>query len=145
MFSAESMISMADGSTKHINLIAINDTIYNKLLEPVKVDRLHNIQNYTVSSVLLNNGTGVFYCAPSAMFLAHTSHTNGNHISDYLPISEAYSLGSKLKSNGRIFSPESDITISTYEASTPKTVYYIHTLDIDQTFIVNGVIVKCNI
>jgi len=144
MFSSEAMISLANGSLKSINNLNINDVIYNKLKNPVKISNIDIIETNTVANVLLNNGTGVFYCDPSSLFYCHLTNDTGVHIGNYSQISDIYAQYGKLKSSCKLFSPESDISISTYEISNNlKTLYSIHTIDSDQTFFVNGVIAKC--
>jgi hypothetical protein len=149
MFSEEATISMADGTQKHIDKIKKNDIILNKLNLPVTVNQIEKYTGHTSVGIQLNNGTGVFYCDPNVKVLCHNIASNGNNISDFCTISsvQTYSgASSKLKSSSKVFSPESDVSITTYDDPSPphiKDLYCIHTSDSTQTFYVNKIIVSC--
>lgn len=149
MFSAEATVSMADGTQKHINNIKINDVILNKLNLPIKVNRIVVSVGHISVGVQLNNGTGVFYCDPDVKVLCHNVASDGSSMSNFNTISSVHTysgISSKLKSSSKVFSPESDVSITTYDDPTPsytKDLYCVFTSDSSQTFHVNKVIVSC--
>lgn len=147
MFSAEAMVSMADGSKKHINTLHVGDFILNKLNKPVKIRAVVVEENIHVVVVQLNNGSGLFYTSPNSKFLCHHTNNTNEHTSHFDIIQNIYADSGYLKSNLKIFSPETDISISSYDdsnASLEKTVYCIQSLnDTTSSYIVNGVIVQC--
>lgn len=145
MFSEETLINMSDGTKKQINLINVGDKIMNKNLKPVTVSRVHMNTNQQIVSMLLDNGTSLFHCAPTTLFLSHTVNTN-NHTTSSLPINTIHSNGSLLKKSNKLLANESDVSISTYDDTnhTLKDVYCIHTIDPTQSFFVNDVITSCN-
>lgn len=149
MFSEEATISMADGTQKHIDKIKINDVILNKLNLPVTVHQIEKHTGYASVGIQLNNGTGVFYCDPNVKVLCHNIELNGNNVSDFFTISSIHTYSgssSKLKSSSKVFSPESDVSITTYDDPTPphiKDLYCIHSSDSTQTFYVNKIIASC--
>lgn len=148
MYSAETLISMSDGTFKNINNIRVGDKIYNKLYKPVIVSRIHKTDNAPVVEVQLNNGTGVFYTSPTSKIFCHHVHNDGRHHTEYCSISDAHSEGAKLKNSIKILSPESDVTFTTYNDSNQsltKTTYCIHTLESSRTFFINKIIAcTCN-
>lgn len=150
MFSEEARISMANGTQKNIDKIKVNDLILNKLNLAVSVNRVHKYTAHGTVGIQLNNGTGVFYCDPDVKVLCHNIASNGNNISKFCTISSVHTYSgtsSKLKSSSKIFSPESDVSITTYDDPTPlhiKDVYCIHTSDSTQTFYVNKILVLCD-
>lgn len=148
MYSAESLITMADGTFQHINTLKIGDIIYNKLFKPVVITRLHIETEVPVVEIQLNNGTGVFYTHPTTKVLCHHVHDDGTQHTEYCAISSANADGAKLKNSMKIFSPESDVTFTTYNdndtnTSLTKTLYCLHTLDSSRTFLVNKIITCC--
>lgn len=150
MFSEEAMIKMANGSQKNIDDIRVNDLILNKLNQPVIVNRVHKYTARESVGIQLNNGTGVFYCDPNVRVLCHNIGLNGNSTSDFINISDVHTysgISSKLKSSMKMFSPESDVSITTYDDPVSphiKDLYCIHTSDSSQTFYVNKIIVLSN-
>lgn len=146
MYSAETLISMADGTFKTINNIRVGDKVYNKLFKPVEVSRVHSSDNTPVVEVQLNNGTGVFYTSPESKIFCHHVHNDGSHHTEYCSISDAHLEGAKLKNSLKILSPESDVIFTTYDdsnVSLTKTTYCIHTLESSRTFLVNKIIACC--
>jgi hypothetical protein len=149
MFSEEAIISMANGSQKHIDKIKVNDVVLNKLNQPVSVNKIEKYTAHASVGIQLNNGTGVFYCDPSVKVLCHNIALNGNSTSDFYSISDVHTYSgtsSRLKSSSKMFSPESDVSITTYDDPTPphiKDLYCIHTSDSTQTFYVNKIIASC--
>lgn len=146
MYSAESLITMADGSVQHINTIRAGDKILNKLYKPVAVSRLHTVLNATVAEVQLNNGTGVFYTTPTSQVFCHHVHNDGTHVTEYSTIADAYHEGASLKSSVKVYSPESDVSFITFNEaiSDTKTVYCLHTLESSRTYLLNGMIACCS-
>lgn len=150
MFSAETMITMGDSTSKNINLIRVNDIIVNKLLKAVKVTYTHTVTAQPAVGIQLNNGSGVFYCDSSVKFLCHNVATSGSHLSDCSSIENIHNYtgtSSYLKSSSIMFGSDSDISITTYDDPVSphiKTLYCIHTNDPTQTFFANKVIVMCN-
>lgn len=145
MFSQEATISMADGTQQMINNIRVNDIILNKLNVPVKVDRIHIYPSHLCVGVQLNNGTGVFYCDPNVKVLCHNTENNGSTIIDFRTISSVISTGSTLKSSSKVFSPNSNVSIITYNDNNyVKDLYCIHISDSTQAFYINKVIVLCD-
>ena len=146
MFSEEALISMADGSIKHINTLKPGDLIINKLSKPVKVRKLTS-HTANVVTLQLNNGTGVFYVEPNAQFLCHHI-TNAEHTCHFDILADIHVHGGYLKNSMKVFSPESDVSISNYDASNvslTKTVYCIESIgDSTNSYIVNGVIASCS-
>lgn len=146
MFSAEALVTMADGTTKHINTIRAGDLILNKLRTPIKVRSITVEHDAHVVVVQLNNGSGIFYTSPNTKFLCHHIDSN-QHTSHFDTIHNIHIDGGYLKNNLRFFSPESDISISSYDdsnVSLTKTVYCIEALnDSTSSYIINGVIVQC--
>ena len=149
MFSEEATVRMADGTQKNIKRIKINDKILNKLNIPVAVSRVHKFVGHTCVGIQLNNGTGVFYCSPNVKVLCHNVALDGSNIADFCTISSSHNYAgtsSKLKSSSKVFSPESDVSITTYDDQSPphtKDLYCIHTSDSTQTFYINKIIVLC--
>ena len=84
---------------------------------------------------------------PNTKFLCHHIQDN-EHTSHFDTISNVHTDGGYLKNSLKFFSPESDVSISNYDASNvslTKTVYCIETLgDSTNSYIVNGVIVSCS-
>lgn len=145
MLSPETLISMASGEKKHINLITKGEMIMNKLNRPVRVTRIVSHINHSAVCVQLDNGTSLFYTTPNLIVLAH-SINNGAHVGEYITISNANKQDSKLKNSIKSFSPESDIGITTYDDSDMKlykTLYCISIADSTQSFYANGIIVMC--
>ena len=145
MFSEECIVPLADGSTKSISAIVPGDLIINKLLKVVKVRAVTSTTGNAVA-VQLNNGTGVFYTDPTARFLCH--YINGDsHTSHWDSISTINTHQGWVKSSMKIFSPETNVSISSYDASNTsltKTLYTIQNLnDNTNSYFVNGVIVSC--
>lgn len=149
MFSEEAIVNMADGTFKQINNIKVNDVILNKFNLPVTVHQVHEYLASTSVGIQLNNGTGVFYCNPNAKVLCHNTNQNGNSIVSFNTISSVHNYNgasSKLKSSSKVFSPGSDVSITTYDDPTPphiKDLYCIHTSDSSQTFFINKIITSC--
>lgn len=144
MLSTEAQILMSNGTTKSISSIKVGDLIINKLNNSVKVITTHICTENSVA-VQFNNGTGIFYCSPTTLFLNHTTLTNGSHTSNYCTINNALSDNVKLKNSAKIFSPESDIEIINYDnTNVIKELYCIHTNESSMSYFANGVIVKCN-
>lgn len=149
MFSSETMISMTDGSKKPISTIRVNDSILDKLNLPMKVTEVNKYLNHEAVGIQLNNGTGVFYCDRDVKFLCHNVNNNGTSTVGYSSINNIHTFSgssSRLKSSPKVFSPESDVSITTYDDPTPshtKDLYCIHTNDGTYAFYVNGVITTC--
>lgn len=146
MYSAETLITMADGTFKNINNVQVGDIIYNKLLRPVEISRIHSQTNTPVVEVQLNNGTGVFYTSPNSKIFCHHVANDGSQHTEYCSISQAHGEGAKLKSSMKILSPESDVTYTTYDdsnVSLTKTTYCLHTLDSTRSFFANKIIACC--
>lgn len=149
MFSEEATISMADGTQKTIDKIKVNDLILNKFNIPVRIHSIHKFEAHNSVGIQLNNGTGVFYCASDVKVLCHNIAANGTNMSDFITISDVHNYtgaSSKLKSSPKVFSPESDVSITTYDdAVSPhiKDLYCIHTSDSKQSFYVNKIIASC--
>ena len=144
MFSAETLITMADGTVKHINLIQQNDFILNKLRKPVQVKRINKIPNAQVVEVQLNNGTGAFFCTPNSIVYCHHTTNDGSHRTQHCSISDAASDDAKLKNSISLFSPESDVSITSFNDSNPdlkKDVYSLYAIDETKSFFANGIII----
>jgi len=149
MFSEEATISMADGTQKNIDKIKVNDLILNKLNIPVKVYQINKYTDHNSVGIQLNNGTGVFYCDNRVKVLCHNIDLNGSSMSNFISISDVHNYtgtSSKLKSSSKVFSPMSDVSITTYDDPVSphvKDLYCIHTSDSTQTFYVNKIIASC--
>ena len=150
MFSSDTIVSMANGTFKNINHITVNDMILDKLNTSVRVVRTSVHPEHICVGIQLNNGTGVFYCDPNVKFLCHNILNNGNVVSQYSSISsinEFSGISSKLKSSSKVFSNQSDVSITTYNDPTDhikKDLYCLYTNDGTQTFYVNKVITMCD-
>ena len=146
MYSAETLISMVDGTFKNINNIRVGDKIYNKLFKPVSVSRIHLQENTPVAEIQLNNGTGVFFISPTTKVFSHCSRIDGSQCAEYCTIADTHAEGGKLKNSIKILSPESDVVFTTFNnsnVSLTKTTYCIHTLDPTRTFFANKIIACC--
>ena len=125
MFSEEAMVNMADGTFKSISLIKSRDYIFNKLKNPIKVERI-------VQKIHLDNGTDPFYITPDTLFLC--IYNNGSFTSEYANIETIEKFNGKLKSSLKIFSKESDTSILEYNTDLlRKDVYTLELLDPDNT------------
>lgn len=143
MFSPESIITMGNGTMKNINNVKRGEFIMNKMSKPVRIDNITN-SDMNVVVIQLNNGSGVFYASPNAEFLSHKINTNGSHLLEKCSINEINTNRCMLKSSLKLFSTDSDISLTTYDNSDPnltKMCYTITTLDNTNSFFVNGVIV----
>ena len=145
-FSAEAIISMANGIPKNINLIIPGDYILNKLNKVVRVKTISNVNFTSANTVQLDNSTPLFYTLPTVLFLKHQINSNNSHSCDYDTILNIYTEGSKLKKNMTIFAYDSDVSITSYD-NTPviKTLYTFFTIDSVPTCLVNGVITKITV
>lgn len=143
MFSAETLITMANGTIKNINSIKPNEFILNKLRKPVQVKRINKTENTQVVEVQLNNGTGTFFCAPNTIFYCHHTTPQGAHTTQYCTISDAHSEEAKLKNSINLFSPDTDVSITSYDDSNhdlKKDTYTLYAIDESKSFFANGVI-----
>ena len=143
MFSSESIIKMGNGTLKNINNVRRGEFIMNKMNKPVRIDNITQ-SNMNVVVVQLNNGTGIFYVSPNAKFLSHKVNNDGSHLLEKCSISEINTNGCMLKSSLKLFSANSNVSLTTYDNSDPnltKMCYNITTLDNTNSFFVNGVIV----
>lgn len=132
MFSEEAMVNMADGTFKSISLIKPRDYIFNKLKNPIKVDRIIKTSQQIVQKIHLDNGTDPFYITSDTLFLC--IYNNGSFTSEYANIETIQKFNGKLKSSLKIFSKESDTTILEYNTDLiRKDVYTLELLDPDNT------------
>ena len=144
MISTEGLVWMSDGTKKSISLVIVGDIILNKMYLPVTVTRIHNYPAHLAVGVTLDNGTSKFYTYTECKFFCHITNENNSHVSGFDTIANIVATNGKLKSDSKIFSPQSDVTITNYDNSDTgltKTLYCLHTNDQSQSFIMNGIIV----
>ena len=139
MFSREALVSMADGTFKPINTIIKGDVILNKFYQRCNVLDINVHQDKKCVLLQLNNGTTPFHSSPNSVVLCHYKCANALK-SSYCPLSEAYTNNSILKSNLRLFSPDSDVLVEKYQDAENQTLYSLHTSDNSQSYLINKII-----
>lgn len=146
MFSADCLISMANGTFKPITSIVRGDVILNKFKTPTKVLRIHTHNNTPSIRIQLNNGTNSFHLSPNSIFFCYYRTSTNTLTSEYCTISKIHETNGYLKSDLKIFSPESDTNIDSYVdsyvSSEPITLYSLQTSDNSQSYLANKVIVS---
>ena len=146
MFNEAAMVSMSNGQKKNINLIRPGEYILNKFKHPTKVIRIHQVKDQNVIEIQLDNGTNKFSMTPDTRVFSHFSTQDGVHSTSYCSISTAHEKDGFLKKSIRPFSPESDVKITSYtESAITEDVYCLHTSDSSQSFMVNDIIVLCQL
>lgn len=146
MFSSESVVKMSNGTFKNINNVNRGEFIMNKMNKPVRVDSITSKELHAVG-IQLSNGSNVFYATPDSKFMSHTLNNDGSHSLEKSTIFQIHTKGCMLKNSLKLFSNETNVTLSTYDDSDPtltKTLYSISTLDNTLSYFVNGVIVFCD-
>lgn len=134
---------MANGTYKPISQIHKGDVILNKFKQQVRVLKLNVYQNQTVVRVQLNNGTNSFYTSPNSIVFCYYRLPNNTLMSEYCHISHVHENNGYMKSDLKIFSPESDISIDSYiQEEQQHTLYSLFTGDSSQSYIVNKAIVS---
>lgn len=142
MFSEEALVSMANGTFKPINTIVRGEEILNKFGKRTTVLHLKTHPNEECVRVQLDNGTDTFYVSPNTIFLGYYRTPDLRLKSEYSPISIIHENNGYLKSDLKIFSPDSDIGIESYIASEPKTLYSLVTIDSSRSYKINKAIVS---
>jgi len=144
MFSADCLISMANGTHKPITSILKGDIIFNKFKVPTKVIKIHTHENQQSIRVQLNNGTNSFHTSPNTIVFCYYRIPNTTLKSEYCAISKVKENNGYIKSDLKIFSPESDVNFDYYVIAKPSTLYSLDTSDNSQSYLVNKVIVSNN-
>lgn len=142
MFSGESIITMANGTFKPITSILKGDMILNKFKVPTKVLKIEVYENESCVRMQLNNGTTSFNISTGTILFCYYRTQASTLVSKYCAISTIHENNGHLKSDLKIFSPDSDVDIDTYENAEPTTLYELHTSDNSQSYLVNKVIVS---
>ena len=141
MFGKDAIFSMANGQFKRAEHIRVGDFILNKFRRPVKVTRVHLLKDIPVVELQLNNGTNSFRISPKLKAFGHFLDKQGGHSTAYRTIKEIYELEGNMKCAMNLFSPSSNIEITSLSDEPPTEVFCIHTTEYDTTMIVNNVIV----
>jgi hypothetical protein len=142
MFSEDALVSMANGTFKSIKLLVRGDVILNKFGKKTVVLSVKTHQNENTIRVQLDNGTGTFYMSPDTIVLGYYRTPELTLKSEYVPISQIKNNNGFLKSDLKIFSPDSDSKIELYEIAQPQTLYSLITSDNSKSYKVNKVIVS---
>lgn len=142
MFSEEALVSMANGSFKPINTVVRGDQIMNKFGKRTTVLNIKTHPDEECVRVQLDNGTGTFYISPHTIVLGYYRTPDLRLKSEYGPISSIHENNGYLKSDLKIFSPDSDVRIESYVSSEPKTLYSIITMDNSRSYKINKIIVS---
>jgi hypothetical protein len=143
MFSQESLVSMGNGTLKPIYLIQKGDIILNKFKLPVSVLKVNTYENQSCVRIQFNNGTNTFHSSPNSIVFCYYRLPNHTLKSEYCNISDVHDHNGYLKSNLKLFSPESDIYIDSYIDNNNKcTLYSLQTSDNSQSYFVNKAIVS---
>lgn len=140
MFSEEALISMGDGTFKPIGSIVKGDIILNKFKRTTKVlkKQIHN--NQECIRVQLNNGTSSFHTSPKSIVFCYYRMPDYSLKSQYCHLSHVYDNNGFIKSDLKIFSPDSDVLIQSYTPSEEVTLYSLDTSDNSQSYFVNKII-----
>ncbi len=144
MFGEDAIFTLSNGEFKRADSIRVGDIILNKLRRPVKVTRVHILKNIPVVELQLNNGTNSFRINPELKAFGHFVDRKGGHSTAYKTIKEIYESEGCMKRFLNLFSPSSNIEITSYSEEPTRDVYCIHTVDTDITMIVNDVIICGN-
>jgi hypothetical protein len=140
MFSEEAQVWMANGRGKNINQIQAGEWVLNKILKPVRVQRVITFQSAPAVNIEFDNGKGAFYASPDTKVFIAWLDDDGGH-SQYSTISEAHTMGAHVKSSLKSFSPESNVDFANYDdQSETKTLYALETVDQTHSYMVMGVI-----
>ena len=139
MFSKDALVSMADGTFKPISSIIKGDVILNKFYQKCNVLEINTHQNEKCQLIQLNNGTTSFHSSPNSIILCYYKTPNALK-SEYCKLSNAYINNSILKSNLRLFSPDSDVIIEKYIDVENQTLYSLRTSDNSQSYLINKII-----
>lgn len=144
MFSEDALISMANGTFKPISSIVKGDGILNKFKETTRVLNVNTYNNKECVRVQLNNGTNSFYTSPDSIVFCYYRTPDTTLKSEYCHISHVHEVNGFIKSDLKIFSPDSDVSIESYVTSEPTTLYSLYTSDNSQSYLVNKIIVSNN-
>lgn len=142
MYSEEALVSMSNGTFKPINSIVRGDLILNKFGKKTSVLKVKEHENEQSVRIQLDNGTGTFYISPNAIVLGYYRTPELTLKSEYAPISQIKENNGFLKSDLKIFSPDSDVRIEIYENSEPRTLYSLTTSDNSKSYKINKIIVS---
>lgn len=145
MFSQESLVTMASGASKQINTIKTGDIILNKFKIPTRVLSVKKYENQPCIRIQFNNGTNTFYTSPNSIVFCYYRLPDNTIKSEYVAVSTVHSNNGYLKSNLRLFSPESDIYMESYiDNNETCALYSIQTSDNSQSYLINNAIVSNN-
>ena len=145
MFSEETMITMADGTKKNINLLTRGQLILNKNNKMIKVLEVVSYPNRPVVGIQLDNETGVFFACPNTK--VYCSYQNNNRtVADYIPLHQVNDNNAILKNSLKMFDPSSNVNIVTYDntdENLTKTLYKLITIDSGTSYYANGILTNC--
>lgn len=143
MFSQDSLVSMADGTFKPINQIKKGDIILNKFKQHVRILKVNIHENQQAVRIQFNNGTNTFHISPNTIVFCYYRLPDNTLKSEYCPISHVHENSGYMKSDLKIFSPESDIAIDSYIPDEQLyTLYSLYTSDTSQSYLINKAIVS---
>lgn len=142
MYSEEALVSMANGTFKPIKSIVRGDLIQNKFGKKTTVLSLKEHQNEQSIRIQLDNGTGTFHVSPNAIVLGYYRTPELTLKSEYLAISQVKEHNGFLKSDLKLFSPDSDVRIEIYDNAEPRTLYSLTTSDNSKSYKINKIIVS---
>ena len=143
MFSQEALVSMADSTFKNINLLHRGDMILNKFKKPTKVLNVYTHTNQQCVRVQLDNGTNTFYTSPNSIVLCHFRLPNNTIQSEYCHISHVHENKGYVKTDLKLFSPDSDVLLESYiDTTETHTLYSLQTSDNSQSYLLNHIIVS---
>lgn len=142
MFSEECFVQMIDGTKKQIKSLNINNFILNKSNKPTKIKHIVKTISNDYIKIQLDNQKEPFYTSHDTKFLCHF-YQNNQHFSYFASITDVIKYDAFLKSSDKIFSPQSDVKIISYEfiKNSEKTFYTLYTSDNTKGFFLNNIIV----
>jgi hypothetical protein len=143
MFSENVLISMANGGKKLIKDIKVNDLILNKFGRVTNVRSVKKYMDYECIYIQLDNNSDSFYVNGETIVLGYYRGEKDKFISEYCSISDILDKRGYIKSDLKIFSPDSDIEIMEYKKSEEmRTLYSLVTSDESKSYKVNNMIVS---
>jgi hypothetical protein len=143
MFSQDSLVSMANGTFKPINEIQRGDVILNKFKRQVRVLKINVHENKTAIRIQFNNGTNTCHVSPDTIVFCYYRLPDNSLKSEYCKISKVHDNNGYLKSDLKIFSPDSDIGLESYvQDEQTHTLYSLQTYETSQSYIINHAIVS---
>lgn len=142
MFSEDVLISMANGEKKLLKDINVGDLIMNKFGKMTSVRKIKKYVDYDCIFIQLDNNSEGFYVNSETIVLGYYRGGDDRLISEYCSISDILENKGFIKSDLKIFSPDSDVEIVLHKVSEPKTLYSLITGDDSKSYKVNNIIVS---